>query len=100
MTDLLDALFGSLLALLRVAAGAEARRPELQEQETVFAVKHLAVGVAQDELDVFDTLLGHVPDGIAATPANAYDLDEIRRRRLVSGDDEFGRKPRLSVCFI
>jgi hypothetical protein len=38
-------------------------------------VQHLGVGVGADELDAAHVTVDHVADGVAATAANANDLD-------------------------
>ena len=77
--DFLDFLFLFQRGLLRYGrhvTGPEAfRAPQLQFDRHRALLQSLRIGVAYDKIHTYDTLTVHVIDRIAATAANAYDLD-------------------------
>ncbi len=75
LADAVDRLLGRGLARLRLGAGAEPGRAELDQVVRRRAVERLRVGVGADEIDALNALLDHVLDRVAAAAADADHLD-------------------------
>ena len=77
--DLLAVLFGGLATDLGIGTGAEPTRELAADVELHVGVgqqQRLRVGVDRDELDALQSGVDHAVDGVAATAADADDLDD------------------------
>ena len=73
--DVFSLVGGSFAGALRLIAGAEAEVTKRNLVGDRRGIEGLHVGVADDEVDAFDTLTVHVVDGIATTATDTNDLD-------------------------
>ena len=79
LLDLVAVLLGRLAAHLGVGAGAETAGELAPDVELHVGVAHqqrLRVGVDRDELHALEAGVDHAVDGVAATAADADDLDD------------------------
>ena len=77
LVDVVFAHFGRFTAFGGVVARSEVALAQMQLGFHVAFRQGLVIGVAEDEVDSLYAFLHHVVDGIAATTANANDLDVI-----------------------
>ena len=75
VSNVLDALFGSLTGLLWLISSTQAFLAQLQMNRHRRVVEGLIVGIAEYERHVVNTLTVHVIDGITATTADSDHLD-------------------------
>ena len=97
--DLGAVLLGGLPTDLGIGAGAETPRERATDVELHVGVRQeerLRVGVDRDELDALEPGIDHAVDRVAATAADADDLDD---REIVLGSAEH-RLPFWSDCLI
>ena len=93
-------LFGGLAADLGIGSGAEAARELAADVELHVRVgqqQRLRVGVDGDELDALEAGVDHAVDRVAATAADADDLDH---REIVLRSAEHGLPSRLPVSVL
>ena len=86
LDDLLGVFEGGLAADVGIGSGAEAAGElgaELELDRSLRELERLAVGVGDDELDAFDAGADHAIDGVAASAADADDLDPRSARDFV-----------------
>ena len=98
--DLLAVLFGGLATDLGIGAGAESARELAADVELHVGVgqqQRLRVGVDRDELDALQPGVDHAVDRVAATAADADDLDH---REVVLRSAEHGLPSRLPVSVL
>ena len=86
--DVLKALLSSLAGTLGLVAGTETLGTELQMDGHGRIVECLCVGITKDESNVVDAFAVHVVDSIAATAADADNLnDAVLLLRLTEVED-------------